>query len=171
MTLRDAIIEFAKREIFTKSNPPGKVKYNDWYYPSGHDYFRDPTPWQWCGTFCSYIYNYAAVHLGVPNPLADLPNIKPGMTNLGVHYIPTLYNYANKHKLLTARPKHGDLVIFDWNGDRMADHIGIFVSESGHYIDTIEGNTSDGSRGAGQQVLARQRAKMLVQGYVNLIGD
>ena len=56
----------------------------------------------------------------------------------------------------------GDLVLFDWGGDGLADHIGIV--EENHpdegYMTTIEGNTSSGSAGSqsnGGVVARRQR--------------
>ena len=41
-----------------------------------------------------------------------------------------------------ARP--GDVVYFDWEGDGVSDHVGIVESNSGSYLQTIEGNTNNG---------------------------
>lgn len=41
-------------------------------------------------------------------------------------------------------PKRGDIIFYDWNGDKVADHVGIvqYVSDKGK-VTTIEGNYSD----------------------------
>ena len=40
-------------------------------------------------------------------------------------------------------PKMGDIVYYDWNGDRVVDHVGLVESYSNGNITTIEGNYSD----------------------------
>ena len=177
MTLREAIIEFAEREIGTTEFPAGsnRVKYNDWYYPVGHDYFRVSIPWHWCGTFVSYIYHYASQHLDVSNPLYDLPNRPNGVTELGFHYVPTFDNWAKKHGKTTLNPKEGDIVLFDWNKDGLEDHTGIFVKwHNSNQFWCIEGNTSDSNKGSqsnGGGVYLRLRHKSLVSSFVNVIDD
>ena len=42
----------------------------------------------------------------------------------------------------------GDLVCFDWDGDGLADHVGIVEANYGGWIQTIEGNTSSGTAGS-----------------------
>ena len=42
----------------------------------------------------------------------------------------------------------GDLVCFDWDGDRLADHVGIVEANYGSWLQTIEGNTSSGTAGS-----------------------
>ncbi|TDP46457.1 lysozyme family protein [Aminicella lysinilytica] len=41
------------------------------------------------------------------------------------------------------RPKSGDIIFFDWDGDNNADHVGIVKSCNGRTITTIEGNSGD----------------------------
>lgn len=45
-------------------------------------------------------------------------------------------------------PKRGDIIFYDWNGDKVADHVGIvqYVSDKGK-VTTIEGNYSDSVKG------------------------
>lgn len=164
MRSREAIIEFALTELGITEHPPGsnKVKYNDWYYPDGHAYFRDSKLYAWCATFCSYIYFYA----GSPMPHID--------TELGFHYVPTLYNKAKKNKWSTVNPLPGDLVIFDWNKDKKVDHVAIFMGwkEIDNTFYTIEGNTSGSEKGSqsnGGGVYKRLRNIKDVSMFVNLI--
>lgn len=63
-----------------------------------------------------------------------------------------------------ARP--GDIVLFDWNGDRRADHIGILkaVNSDGTFT-TIEGNTS--LPGENEGVWERRRTLATIMGFGN----
>jgi hypothetical protein len=166
--IRQAIIDLAERELGTTEYPAGsnKVKYNDWYYPEGHKYFQDSTDYAWCGTFCSYVYLGA----GFQMPPID--------TELGVHYIPTLYHKAKALKWNTDEPQMGDLVLFDFKNDgkTFAQHIGIFHSwlEKGKTFTTIEGNTSKGESGSqnnGDGVYKRKRNITTVCLFVNIIDN
>lgn len=42
----------------------------------------------------------------------------------------------------------GDLICFDWDGDGVADHIGLVEANYGSWVQTIEGNTSSGAVGS-----------------------
>lgn len=51
--------------------------------------------------------------------------------------------WATKNGRWSSTPNVGGLVLFDWDGDGIADHVGIVETVSGQNIGTIEGNTSD----------------------------
>lgn len=51
----------------------------------------------------------------------------------------------------------GDVLLFDWNDDGLADHVGFAARRVGDYVHTIEGNTSDSSDDNGGKVLRRVR--------------
>lgn len=55
--------------------------------------------------------------------------------------------------------KGGDIVTFDWNNDRIADHIGFVLGpvDSNGNFKTREGNTSAGSNSNGGEVQDRER--------------
>lgn len=64
------------------------------------------------------------------------------------------------HVIGHAQVEAGDVVIYDWNKDRVADHIGFTrgaVGKDGKFP-TIEGNTSAGSNSNGGQVQHRDRS-------------
>ena len=42
-----------------------------------------------------------------------------------------------------AVPKAGDVIFYDWDGDRIADHVGLIVAVEGEYLRVVEGNKSD----------------------------
>lgn len=86
----------------------------------------------YCAMFASYCLDWAGV------PCAGMPSAYcPDIVNAGRDAGCTPYNED-------AEP--GDLVLFDWGGDGLADHIGIV--EENHpdegYMTTIEGNTNGG---------------------------
>lgn len=62
-------------------------------------------------------------------------------------YCPYVVNYAKQHNQWHKAPyDRGDIVLFDWDGDGLADHIGFVVAVSGSTLTTIEGNTDDAVR-------------------------
>lgn len=66
-----------------------------------------------------------------------------------------------------ANAKPGDVVIFNWDGNATTDHVGIVEKNLGRgVLQTIEGNTSSGSRGsqsAGNGVWRRQRSAAIAK--------
>lgn len=42
----------------------------------------------------------------------------------------------------------GDMICFDWDGDSLADHVGLVEANYGSWVQTIEGNTSSGAAGS-----------------------
>jgi len=61
-------------------------------------------------------------------------------------------------------PQPGDIVLFDWGGDGVADHVGIFERGNRSSFTAIEGNTSvSGSQSNGGQVLRRNRTGSTVR--------
>lgn len=125
-----AIVNLARTQIGTKESPMGSnnVKYNTSYYGravSGSAY-------PWCCAFIWWIFKEA------------------GMSSLfyggqKTAYCPTAVNwFKNKGQWVTKDYRAGDIVFFDYNGDGLADHVGIVESvESSNRLITIEGNYSD----------------------------
>lgn len=102
----------------------------------------------YCAMFASYCLDWAGV------PCAGMPSA----------YCPDIASAAREAGCTPCNEdaEPGDLVLFDWGGDGLADHIGIV--EENHpdegYMTTIEGNTSGGSAGSqsnGGAVARRQR--------------
>lgn len=102
--------------------------------PFSHDLNR-PTE-AWCGDFVTDVYKRA----GVP-----LPSMQPGCRT-GFAYCPDAVNYGRQHPGMVipsweAQP--GDIVLFDWDGNGVADHTEIAEgwSNSG-VLTTVGGNSS-----------------------------
>ena len=56
---------------------------------------------------------------------------------------PTVQQYANGHEVNINEARAGDVILYDWDGDGSADHVGIYVDsgDGATTITTIEGNT------------------------------
>lgn len=54
-----------------------------------------------------------------------------------------LNNFSKKTKDKKYTPKGGDVVFYDWNWNKVPDHVGMIESVSGSSITAIEGNYSD----------------------------
>lgn len=127
-----SVLDIAKGEVgysrWTDPNPG--TKYGRWYasYTGVPYYGTSGVPW--CAMFVSWVFNKAGAKC------AGLP----------AAYCPYIVRDAKAaKKTVTAKnAKAGDVVLFDWEGDGVADHVGIVVSNSGSYLRCIEGNTDNG---------------------------
>jgi peptidoglycan hydrolase-like protein with peptidoglycan-binding domain len=105
-------------------------------------------PEAWCADFQSWLSTQSGGKMNDPY----CPSVKDALAARGL--------WKGKHD-----PKPGDLVLFDWDGDRSADHIGIVKSVNANgTITTIEGNTHPD--GGGQEgVWQRTRSLNDVLGF------
>ena len=148
---RGKLLNIAAAEIGETEHPAGSnlCKYNRWFY--GKD-----SGGAWCATFIMWVYDQA----GIPFPMADWRR--------GYASVPNLKK-ARKDEI-TKEPMGGDLVIFEFNGKPLPDHIGIFEKweEEGKTFWCIEGNTSDkGSQSNGGAVLRKLRGVKLVDCFIS----
>ena len=149
-----AIINKAKSFIGVKESPANSnnVVFNTDYY--GKEVHGSSYPW--C---CAYVWDI----FWMCNA-SDL--FYDGKKTA---YCQTVYEWAKSKKLLVAKGngKKGDLVIFDWQGDGHADHIGFILSQNadGSY-NTVEGNTAVGNDSNGGQVMKRKRAQSTILAIV-----
>lgn len=94
-------------------------------------------------------------------------------------WVPGLEIWARAHKRwipVGQMPKRGWLVVFEFTGDSVPDHVGIVADVLGEYLHTIEGNTSrddGGSQANGGGVFVRTRntkamiaGRSMVKGYI-----
>ena len=114
---------------------PGTV-FGRWYAELVGDSYFGESGIPYCAMFVSYCLNWAGIEA------AGLPGA----------YVPWILSANSDASRLVANEdaQPGDLVMFDWQGDGVADHIGIV--EENHadegWMQTIEGNTSPGSGGS-----------------------
>lgn len=82
-------------------------------------------------------------------------------------FCPYVMQYAKGNGAwITGSYKPGDLALFDFGGDGVADHIGIIEEDKGKTVVTIEGNTSADNKGSQSNggVFERTRKKNLILG-------
>jgi hypothetical protein len=117
----------------------------------------------WCAIFVSWVYDQAG------HPLGQIDSPK------GYHYCPSAYNFWKRNNRITKDPQPGDIVLYDWEGDGLSNHTGIFVAwvKPGETFKAWEGNTSLTNDSDGGQVMMRTRSVKLVQAFVNpgIFGD
>lgn len=102
-------------------------------------YWAELAPGDQGQPWCACFQRWVDLHAGGP----DLPISNP-------YYCPTIVTYARQHGLWLPRDQGspGDMILFTWNQNDVADHIGRIVSKSGSTYQTIEGNTSSGDTGS-----------------------
>ncbi len=130
------------------SDPQPGTVYGRWFADITGDSYYGESGVPYCAMFVSWCFAQAgATFPGYPSAYC------PDIVSAGYAAGATPYNED-------ARP--GDLVLFDWQGDGEADHVGIV--ESNHpessTMTTIEGNTSSGDAGSqsnGGGVYRRER--------------
>ena len=149
MTAHSALA-LAAKEIgyYAPNDPKPGSKYGRWMAEkTGQAWLAGPsTSIWWCMIFATWAVYTSGGTL-------------PG----GMHYnTGVAVNSARKAgRLIPVRQAQpGDLVIFDWDGNGVTDHVGIVERNYGSYLQTIEGNTSGsnaGSQSSGNGVWRRTR--------------
>ena len=142
------IIKLAKSYVGTKESPAysNNVIFNTHYY--GHPVSDgNGASYPWCVTFVWDIFRMA----GASNLFYD---------GKKTAWCDAVRDWAKSRGLVVnkAEGKHGDLVLFDWNNNYSADHIGFIdcKNPNGTY-QTVEGNTSAGNNSNGGEVQIRTR--------------
>lgn len=145
MATAKQVMTVAERYIGVTEYPPNsnKVMFNTDYYGSavsGADY-------PWC---CAFVWDVFRI-AGASKLFYD---------GKKTAYCPTVANWGKSAHLTVpiSQGRYGDIVLFDWDGDGVADHIGFIVKQyaDGSYL-TIEGNTAIGNDSNGGEVMYRTR--------------
>jgi hypothetical protein len=150
---RQTVLDTAQSQLGTTESPPNSnlTPYGAWYAPSLNGQ-------KWCAMFVSWVFHHAGHPLGFIQ------------TKNGIHHCQSAHNYYKEKGRLTAHPTPGDIVIYDWEGNGHADHIGIFkcwTSASEMAFEAYEGNTSKGNNSDGGKVMIRVRSRNLVKSFIN----
>lgn len=148
---RSKVLETAKAELGIVESPANsnKTKYGQWYNLNGV---------KWCAIFVSWVFDKAGV------PLGNIQSAK------GIHHCQSAHNYYKSKGMLTTAPEPGDIVIYDWEGNGHADHIGIFIrwkNSQKTLLEAYEGNTSQGNNSDGGKVMLRERSRNIVKSFIN----
>lgn len=83
-------------------------------------------------------------------------------------YCPAVYSWARQKGLIVPKEtaRYGDIALFDWGWDGVADHIGFVEAYNGVTYTTIEGNTSEDNNSNGGQVMRRTRYAGQIQAVI-----
>ena len=153
-TVGDVALAEASKYIGVSENPAGsnKVMFSEWYGLNG----------PWCAMFVTYCFVAAksksfvkgSKYAYCPYVLADAKASRNGL------------RVVPKTDVRT-----GDIVLFDWNRDGTADHIGIVVmppAKKKATFTTIEGNTSGTNPSDGGMVATMSRVTSDVIAFVRV---
>jgi peptidoglycan hydrolase-like protein with peptidoglycan-binding domain len=144
---RQRILDIAQGEIGNveaSNNNDGSVTKYPNYFGRGQE--------SYCADFTSWVLTHAGGSLNDP----WCPSIKNQLINTG--------NWKGR-----SNPQPGDIVLFDWDQDNVADHVGIVKSVNANgTITTIEGNTGGGPFGQ-EGVWEKTRTWDLIMGFGNPI--
>lgn len=147
------IMDKAASYIGTEENPPGSnnVIFNT-------DYYGGPVNGSWYPWCCAFVWDIFRM-CGLSSLFYD---------GQKTAYCPTVYNWAKQKGLIVPKEsaQYGDIALFDWDGDGVADHIGfVETCNTGGYL-TIEGNTSSGNDSNGGKVMRRTRYGNQIQAII-----
>lgn len=131
-----SVLAIARGELgYSRWNDPQTgTKYGRWYESEidrtsgNYDFGANGVPY--CAMFASWVFNQAGAScVGLPGA-----------------YCPTIVQIGrSRGKAVAVRnAQPGDVVLFDWEGDGVSDHVGIVESNTGSYLQCIEGNTNNG---------------------------
>lgn len=118
-------IALARSQLGVTETGVNHVPYWDWIGRS--DLQGNP----WCAAFATWVMKGS----GVPFPTIDTPG--------GFVYCPDAITYGRAHGELVNDPRNGDLAIFDWERDAIADHVGIVTAVTSSLVSTVDGNVGN----------------------------
>lgn len=162
--LRVKALNLARTKLGTKERPGGGANdswVNDWYGIRG----------AWCAMFVTWAYVQAGSK-SFKAGLTGVGGLHPGSGTYA--YCPYVVgdaragrNHLQIVSFVQAQP--GDLVLFNWDGDWDADHIGLLEKKDGFgAFYSIEGNTAVGNDSNGGEVMRRYRKISQVQAFVRV---
>lgn len=148
MATASDLLAVARGELGIKESPANsnRVKYNTAYY--GREVSGSAYPW--CAAFVWWCCQQAGVALPIKTASCSALRTAARSVNMWV----------------TGGYKPGDIVIYDWDGDGVAEHCGIVESVDGSVVTAIEGNTSTGNDSDGGEVMRRYRSTSFILGAV-----
>ena len=74
-------------------------------------------------------------------------------------------NFKAKKQFFTSDPQPGDIVFFNFEGGKYANHVGIVVADQGSTVITVEGNTTEPGNSSYEGVYQKTRSKKDIIGY------
>lgn len=137
MTASKALAWAASQIGYTRWDDPEEGSLYGRWYAKKHGAYYGVSGVPYCAMFTSWCLTDDDGNSAVPGG--------------DVAYVPYAINAAAREGRLVSpmtQAAPGDLVCFDWDGDGLADHIGLVEANYGSWVQTIEGNTSSGAAGS-----------------------
>ena len=147
-------LEVALTQVGVKEYPPNSnnVEYNTWYY--GKEVSGSAYPW--CAVFVAWCFDEA-------NEWALISDVENKAS------CNSWMRWAKKAGKFGQHPIVGSVVLFDWDADGVADHMGfVYKLLDDGRIQTVEGNTSYGNDSNGGEVMIRTRAFKNCLGFIDV---
>lgn len=111
-------------------DPQAGTKYGRWYAGKVGEPYYGESGVPYCAMFVSWVFDRAGASCaGIPG--AYCPYVERDAKRAG-------------RAVPKGGAQPGDVVLFDWGADGVADHVGIVEANNGSYLTTIEGNTNNG---------------------------
>ena len=125
MTQAEKLIKLAAAEVGVRETGNNNVKYNT-------DFYGKPVSgaaYAWCCAFVWWLFKKAGLSMLF-------------FDGKKTAYCPDVHNWAKKNGLIVdkAKGRPGDIILFDWQPNGKADHIGIIEKVISGGYQTIEGN-------------------------------
>lgn len=156
-TLGEKAFENAVKYLGVKESPANSniVMFSKWYGLIG----------AWCAMFVTYNYQVGAGSKAFSKNASRWA------------YCPFMVSSARAGRdglkeVSAANVRKGDVVLYDWDKDGVADHVGLFegwTDKKKTKFRAIEGNTSPTDNSNGGEVMRRDRAKKDVIAYVRVM--
>ena len=145
-----SVVDIAKAELGYKEIGNNDTKYGKWYGLNNNP---------WCAMFVSWCFNQA----GLGKNIVAQNSKGFASCQAGLKW------FTNRGKIVpVGKAQAGDIVLFQFDADVEADHVGICASNDGKkYLMVYEGNTSGDSKGSqsnGDGVFLKKRSYSLVMG-------
>lgn len=134
------------------SDPKPGTKYGRWYAELTGSAYYGESGVPYCAMFVSWVLHQAGV-------------------DFTYAYCPYILRDFKAARVAKSDARPGDVVLFDWGGDGVPDHVGLVELNRGTYYQTIEGNTSSGSAGSqsnGGRVARRTRSLSTVCAVIRI---
>ncbi len=149
--LREKAFAVAKKHLGVQEMPRDSniVLFSKWYGVQG----------PWCAMFVTFCY----VEAGAKG------SFRKGQKWSFCPFVLESAKAGDNHLSVTKKPKRGDIVLYQFDQDANADHIGLFERFTGSKTFTaIEGNTAAGNDSNGGEVMRRDRNLSNVMAFVHV---
>ena len=155
MGQRDNVLKYAKSQIGV-CEPSGDDVYLKWYNKLVGSSL--PMNASWCVCFVTWCLRNAGVPTSVFGNTAQCSVALSWAKSKKIWY----------SRLTGHHPKAGELILFDWDGDKKPDHIGIVTQSGTNSLKTIEGNTKGGATVDGVREKQYSSTSKYIFGYIDL---